>query len=563
MLTYPYAIKNPVTSTFSLAKLSPNRLYLLWWYAALVKGSESGQNNLQVLFREILDRTDTGLELGKIVKEILPLPLLGQYRIGSIWINGKSVEEVHYPVVEFKVSFTEGCWRYKTFNAQSKLGKQNDPFPLDLYPLLYGANDFSRLIEFDLDNGGKLVLNGMDFFRAAYGHSPELKRILTSYPYQIKPPSQGDSILSLLLPPFPSHLKPSGNLDVLQPSHKFVKQDAVFLAHLKQDAHTKQVVHEFANNCFKSFFNQSKKGSIPFVFLAPEPWHTHPDVTIRVRGIPFDNQSFLGLNILGISDPPGPDILWWKKSMASGSSSGGEPVIIRRTVKLSEVPVSATFAASWDAANLALPLHNQLIGDKRNIVTAKDQDVGVGGGKVVPIGNTPGSGSTLPAKGTGTGVGGIVGQIEKTKLPRYEQMWLEAQELKRQGLITEVEWLNGKVFETKPDIGIIKITGNTGTTPPVVGAFVMRLTLLGGKQLVCIELIGRKGKEDFTGLMVEVNEMVSTLLRWVNWVLREVVKHAGVFNKFIKKSLYTHYKVYKHGEEGRNTVERVMRELFS
>ena len=414
MLTYPYTIENPVTSTFSLAKLSPNRPYLLWWYAALVKGSESGQNNLQVLFREILDRTDTGLELGKIVKEILPLPLLGQYRIGSIWINGKFVEEVHYPVVEFKVSFTEGCWRYKTFNAQSKLGKQNDPFPLDLYPLLCGANDFSRLIEFDLDNGGKLVLNGMDFFRAAYGHSPELKRILTSYPYQIKPPSQGDSILSLLLPPFPSHLKPSGNLDVLQPSHKFVKQDAVFLAHLKRDAHTKQVVHEFANNCFKSFFNQSKKGSIPFVFLAPEPWHTHPDVTIRVRGIPFDNQSFLGLNILAISDPPG-----------------------------------------------------------------------------------------------------------------------------------------------------LKIAGNTRTTPPVVGAFVMRLILPDDKQLVCIELIGRNGKGDFTGLMAEVDESASTLLRWINWILRETVKHAGVFNKFIKKSLYTHYKVYKHGEEGRNTVERVMRELFS
>ena len=84
---YPYTVKNPVTSTFSLAKLSPNRPYLLWWYAALVKGPESGQNNLQVLFRKILDRTDTGLELGKIVKELLPLPLLGQYRIGSIWIK--------------------------------------------------------------------------------------------------------------------------------------------------------------------------------------------------------------------------------------------------------------------------------------------------------------------------------------------------------------------------------------------------------------------------------------------------------------------------------------------
>ena len=50
MLTYPYTIKNPVTSTFSLTKLSPNRPYLLWWYAALVKGSESGQNNLQETF---------------------------------------------------------------------------------------------------------------------------------------------------------------------------------------------------------------------------------------------------------------------------------------------------------------------------------------------------------------------------------------------------------------------------------------------------------------------------------------------------------------------------------
>ena len=50
MLTYPYTIKNPVTFTFSLAKLSPNRSYLLWWYAALVKGSKSGQNNLQETF---------------------------------------------------------------------------------------------------------------------------------------------------------------------------------------------------------------------------------------------------------------------------------------------------------------------------------------------------------------------------------------------------------------------------------------------------------------------------------------------------------------------------------
>ena len=52
--------------------------------SALVKGTESGQQNLQVLFREILSWSDVGLELGKAEKELLPFPLLGQYRIGSI-----------------------------------------------------------------------------------------------------------------------------------------------------------------------------------------------------------------------------------------------------------------------------------------------------------------------------------------------------------------------------------------------------------------------------------------------------------------------------------------------
>lgn len=55
-------------------------------------------------------------------------------------------------------------------------------------PLPYEKFDLSPLLEFDLDNGGTLLLNGMDFFRAAYGYSVELKRILTTYPYTIPPP---------------------------------------------------------------------------------------------------------------------------------------------------------------------------------------------------------------------------------------------------------------------------------------------------------------------------------------------------------------------------------------
>ena len=97
-------------------------------------------------------------------------------------------------------------------------------------------------------------------------------------------------------------------------------------------------------------------------------------------------------------------------------------------------------------------------------------------------------------------------------------MWLEAQELKRQGLITRVEWLNDTVFETKPNISIIRITDKQGFTPLVASAFVMWLTSLDGKQLVCIELIGCNGKEDFTGLMVEVNQMVSIIIT-ASWII--------------------------------------------
>jgi len=89
-----------------------------------------------------------------------------------------------------------------------------------------------------------------------------------------------------------------------------VKQDAVFLAHLKREPYTQQVVHQFVNSWSKSFFNQSKKDSILFVFLDPEPWHDYPDVIIQVRSIPFDSQSFLGLNIFGISNRLGSDIMW-------------------------------------------------------------------------------------------------------------------------------------------------------------------------------------------------------------------------------------------------------------
>ena len=159
------------------------------------------------------------------------------------------------------------------------------------------------------------------------------------------------------MPPIPNGPVIAG-WEVLAPSRKISKKDAVFLSHLKYDETTQLAVKKLSNQIVKGFLNTAAAAGGAYSFLEVEPWHTDVDVTIRVRGIPFnDGNSFLGLNVLGISDPHGTNVTWLTKSAVSGkvsSSSDNGNTVITRQVSLIPLQVASTFAPAWDSEDAVL-----------------------------------------------------------------------------------------------------------------------------------------------------------------------------------------------------------------
>ena len=162
-------------------------------------------------------------------------------------------------------------------------------------------------------------------------------------------------------------------------------------------------------------------------------------------------------------------------------------------------------------------------------------------------------------QGSGQGVGGLVTKLVIKRPSRFELMWQEAQNMLQQGQLSKVEWYDGKLFHSSAPLGSIAMVDKEKTAY-ISQAFVMKLAQVDGRTFACIELVGRSGKEIFTGLMAEI-ESSKPVHIWIRWVLYEAARNAGVFKKFAKKSIYKNYKVYKHGEDGHATLQRVLKEL--
>lgn len=532
----------------SFTKLQSNISYMLYWFGAVVKNPNNPENPLvQVLFRPITSRTSTKIELGSFIKEELPVSLISHLLIGSIWINGESKEIVVFPEITTTVSFEPTKWQICSFRTDT-------PFPIETYPLLYGKKDYSKMLELSTATGEKLIVNCMEFYRAVYGYSAELKRVLMTYPYQNQG-SQNDSVQSILVPGGIVSKTNVQQWEVIQPSHKYVKADAPLLAHLKYDLYTQSTIKKMTNNRIQGWLG-SKSLKFPFAFIDVEPWHCDSNVKIIVQGIETPT-AFLVLRIIGVSDPHGQEILLHtplskRNSGRRGASSTSAYSIQRQT---HSVPVSSTFSSNWDEDNAVLPIKTQVIGNKRKIASLSAQQAAHGNSGGIGGANTK-TFSTAPQKGTGKGVGGILSQESS----RFEKMWCEAKELQQQGSLSAVEWYDGKVFHTQSPIGSIELATNSSQKSRVAQAFVMKLSKPDGRAFVCVELAGRNDREIFTGMIAEI-EVNPSVHMWIKWMLHEVIMNAGVFRKFAKKSIYKNFKVYKHGRDGHSTLARVLREL--
>lgn len=161
------------------------------------------------------------------------------------------------------------------------------------YPL-HHRPDRNFLLEFAMPKRKTLLIPCMEFFVRCYGRSMEVQRILATYPWAeaerrlYRPPDQ---------PPepeeWPIKLAPGMHND-----------DAVFLAHVRYDPH--------ARNAARSIYAQIEaayQSSGRWVFLRVEPWF-RGRAKLAVAGLPVNGgRTFLGLRILGCSQPRGPTIL--------------------------------------------------------------------------------------------------------------------------------------------------------------------------------------------------------------------------------------------------------------
>lgn len=268
------------------------RTLVAWLYCGIYKNIKSdSQPNVLVAFRELIDSNELSDHL---IFYRVPLTSLGHVRIGSIWNGGVSNVEIKYKTERFSVDFNKIGWRLNNFLKSNEDGITK-PYPMDIYPLQYD-NDKNWFVEFLLPTGGKLVIPCLEFFYRCYGRSAELKRILTTYPWQGIVGCAEERIFAPLEEPE----EPSSKWKV-KLKKRLVNGDVVFLAHVKYDKYSRNTAKTIYSQIESEHDPAGKKPS----FIKVAPWFKGP-ADLKVRGIPFDNgRSFLALQVVGCSDPTG------------------------------------------------------------------------------------------------------------------------------------------------------------------------------------------------------------------------------------------------------------------
>lgn len=276
---------------------------IVWLYTYIKKNSQAqSQPIVRVAFRKVLSN---GLS-NKIVYKNAPIESLGQLRIGSVWQNGYCRSQAVLKEEEFEVSFSESGWRYTSFQQEVP------PYDWGSYPLDY-PRDKNQFLEFEVNDGGRLVIPCLEFFYRCYGRSAEIKRVLTTYPWH----GENEPHLSKLyaeLGELEEDIKWKVKL-----RKRLVLDDVLLLAHAKYEPYTERVLR----GIYSQIESSHDARYSPEIFLKIRPWH-QGKAKLKVRGIRIDDGSFLALQIVGCSEPEGALIQRDKEDQLRNSGSGSD-----------------------------------------------------------------------------------------------------------------------------------------------------------------------------------------------------------------------------------------------
>lgn len=273
-------------SVCSFLPLQSRRDHLaVWWYGGILKNRRPlSVPNVVVSFRKIGNDGN----LGEIINIKVDLTSLGLLRIGSIWSEGVSKTEIAYQTETFDVNFSEIGWKlispWIVFT-----GSNDDLISKDDYPLYY-KHDKNWLISFKLQDGRNLFVPCLEFYSSCYGYSEEARRVLATYPWEeVQKHFYVPSDRPALPDQWPVKFK-----------RRLVKEDVVLLAHILYDDYTKRVAKSVYAQIESAFLKSNK-----VTFVEIRPWFQGP-AQMMVKGLWInENRTFLGLQVVGCSDPGG------------------------------------------------------------------------------------------------------------------------------------------------------------------------------------------------------------------------------------------------------------------
>lgn len=276
--------------------------WVAWWYGGLKRNEMApGEMLVAVNFRRI-----TGAEpRGVTVTKDIGVTQIGQVPLGSIWLRGERVRKLKFIKRTFEVNFTaepeqfltlRGCSDEEIISAfrekRPPLVYTDDVDKTILKPV---TNERSHLIKLATAENHLLFLPCMELFSRLYGRSAEVKRVLVGYPWI----EGANGAIGRLYADIDEAR--SSNIWKVKLQRRAVNADVVFLAHAKYDPftiaaiktiHAQIVVHNGGPGAFEPHY--------PII----RPWFEGA-VSLMVEGVELNDRMFLGLRIMGASDPDG------------------------------------------------------------------------------------------------------------------------------------------------------------------------------------------------------------------------------------------------------------------
>lgn len=410
-----------------------NRDLMVWWYGGLSKNHQAQSVPLvEVFFRELDERNTPG----KFLRFRIALNHLGLLRIGSIWNNGRCQSEIILQEESFVTDFSSGRWHIVSPSQNHQNGYAN-PINQNDYPLRF-SHDKNWLINFTLENGKNLLIPCLEFLTRSYGRSEEVSRVLATYPW--------DGVANHFFAPFDQPVLP-GHWPV-KLKKRMRNGDVVFLAHALYDSYTQR----FAKSIYaqvEAAFNEDNT----YAFIKIAPWFQGP-AKIKVNGHWInDGKTFLGLQILGCSDPGGVPIHRDRENtnktdgtiVDNESTNAWRGAPARILTKLPEI-FDLTDDEEPDHGSASIEIEEPdfiVMGSPRLVVDARRSHTKSSGGH---SGNndTPGRFSGGEHHGTGKGVGyaSIYARTVMESHGTLRDMWDAMLYLKKRhkDIISTVEW---------------------------------------------------------------------------------------------------------------------------